>query len=293
MCAVCPACCKILDGDVVVSSCDHVFHRACLLDADGNPVLNSCPTCGDPVVRHRVQALYGVCFGAGADSGAAKLAEASAGCTVDCDSDVVVDSADARIAMEVAEMSRLQESVRQREEQLELKRQEVQVQLEYMEHQVQKRQKAEHATKRLEDKRVSQQQEMTNARLRYESQLEELNKLRLRDTVLDYSERLRREGQESGLDYLLKMVKIVSDPSKVIVDINRLRAHHRKQFSEWLRESGTAKQQLFKVRQELEETKRATAELKAKLQRAGGGAADRGGSQEGSLPKRPRVADRP
>jgi len=286
LCAVCPACCKCLDGDVAVSSCDHVFHRACLL----NGGLTSCPTCGDPIVRERVQALYGVHFGAGAgQGGAAALAEAAAGWAGDGDDDVVVDSAEARIAREVAQIIRLREAVRQREEALE-----------YREIQEQKKLKATQATKKLENQRASQEQELESSRRRYEDQLEELNRMRLRDTVLDYSERLRRDGEKPALEYLLKMVKIVQEPSKVIVDINRLREHHRRQFCDWLRESGNAKQQLSKARRELEETKRAAAELEAKLGRSAGGAASQAFTtdelmgplepivQEGGLPKRQR-----
>merc|ERR1719158_82072 len=54
----CPACCRLLDGPLVASSCNHVFHRACL-PADDAP----CPKCQKPCERASALELFGLGFG--------------------------------------------------------------------------------------------------------------------------------------------------------------------------------------------------------------------------------------
>ena len=267
LCAICPACLRTLDRDLVVSGCNHVFHRACL---DG--LRGGCPKCGDAAVKERTQTLYGVSFGACAGPSSAAPAVDIGG---DSDDDVIVDTVEARTSREVTKILQLERLVRSRRLELEEKRRELAQQKERQEQEQQKRDSQVEETKRLAAQRLSQQQELEAARLRCASLQEELNRLRLRDTIHDYQELRQSAGDEAALQFLTTMVSTVQDPSKVIADMTRLRGHYRKQMTDSLKETSAAKQQLSKVRRELEEHRREAERLEAELERAGAAPADR------------------
>ncbi|CAK0842948.1 unnamed protein product [Prorocentrum cordatum] len=284
LCAVCPACLRPLDSDLVASGCNHVFHRACLADAG----LKQCPKCGDAAFKERTQTLYSVSFGACGDCAGPGSAAPAVGVVDDSDDDVIVDTVEARISREVTQILQLERSVKSQRRELDDKQRELAQQKEQLEQQEQKRASRVQDTKRLAAQRLSQQQELETARLKCQSLQEELNRLRLRDTILDYTDLRRSSGDESALQFLTTMVSTVQDPSKVIVDMTRLRGHYRTHMTKWLKETGAAKQQLSKVRRELEEQKRAAAEAEARLERTGGAPADRSRSPAagGRLPRR-------
>merc|ERR1712232_271671 len=61
----CPACFRALSGQLVVSRCNHVFHRDCLPPVDG-----LCPKCQAPDAGQDALDIFGVNFRQNGDSGA-------------------------------------------------------------------------------------------------------------------------------------------------------------------------------------------------------------------------------
>lgn len=275
---ICPVCRKLLDTKLVVSRCNHVFHRDCL------PGRNEpCPQCDEPDAGKCTLDLYGVSFGDASDPGAATLAarlaaDRSRGTAVSSSATVVdldnnetqVDSEDTpTVTDEVAKLCADRDAVRELKRRLEELKARVETagQEEILQHM--KRQTVEEQANKREAEREKVSSELAKCEEEEKGLLERMNEIRQRDTVLEYADLLKTKTDAEALKYLTTMVNVVQEPWRILVEVARLRDFHRAQLDGWAKDRASCSRQHREARSHLEGHVRKVAELQKELERGG------------------------
>eukprot|EP00927_Polykrikos_kofoidii_P025058 TRINITY_DN22599_c0_g1_i1.p1 TRINITY_DN22599_c0_g1~~TRINITY_DN22599_c0_g1_i1.p1 ORF type:complete len:823 (-),score=148.06 TRINITY_DN22599_c0_g1_i1:185-2653(-) len=258
---VCAACRRPLEGNLVASRCNHVFHRDCLKAVGAQ----ECPKCNAPRPCEDVLDLFGVSFGEGVQNGASK------------NSGDEVDSAEKL----VQEIVQIMAQVRTRRKDLEVTGSKLDKVIEVAARAEQKHLEVKKmAAKRSEESQMHAK-ELEKLKAQHEALCEQVQQTRQRDAALEYRDILQTRGEPEALDYLTKMATFLSDPSMLLTEIARLRDYHRKQLARWQRDCVTVSQREIRTRREFAEREQSVNDLKKKIQRLGGSHASfRTGSQE-------------
>jgi len=238
----CPACSKPLDGDLVATKCNHVFHRACVPD-DGSP----CPKCQKSCDAKGNLDLFGLGFGANTErKPKVKLSP----------------GAQAKAA-EVCELQRQVEQQRREAEALKLRLQEAQAVTEKQKAKMKAAEKQRNQLKESCDK-AKHLREMEKAKR--ESLLQKVNRSREDSAAVEYYHK-KLKGDADAQDFLASMVDFMCDPAPLLAEVARLRDHHREQVSKQQKEHVSISQKESRIRHEITEKKRAIAEMQRKIQK--------------------------
>merc|ERR1712039_494335 len=85
--------------------------------------------------------------------------------------------------------------------------------------------------------------ELTKCENDEKENLERMNEIRQRDTVLEYADMLKSKSDADSLKYLTCMVNTVQEPWRILVEVARLRDHHRALLDGWRRDSASCSRQ--------------------------------------------------
>eukprot|EP00441_Pelagodinium_beii_P047693 CAMPEP_0197625304 /NCGR_PEP_ID=MMETSP1338-20131121/4701_1 /TAXON_ID=43686 ORGANISM="Pelagodinium beii, Strain RCC1491" /NCGR_SAMPLE_ID=MMETSP1338 /ASSEMBLY_ACC=CAM_ASM_000754 /LENGTH=308 /DNA_ID=CAMNT_0043195675 /DNA_START=81 /DNA_END=1004 /DNA_ORIENTATION=+ len=300
--ALCAGCRKPLSGQLLVNSCNHVFHAHCLSSGI------CCGRCEHPLQPEKALSLFGLGFEEVDDAMSVNLMAAMAqlkgdnseedealqphengeaaeaqdlGPTVlDSDSqevpakegtaatqlDTQIPSQATASMSEAARILMLRQRSRRSEKTIEADRGEVLKSREYLAEQ----QKKFHDSEKLKKKVDSECSEIANAILQSQASKEnmmvKINQLRQRDAALDYWEELRQGDPDSALGSLTMTVAIVGNPWKVLTQVARLRDHHRKKLASWEKDIAQASRREQRARLDRDAQMKVVSDLKAKIQ---------------------------
>lgn len=261
LCALCPACRRLLDGDLVASKCNHVFHRKCLSEA-----LEACPKCNQQEVWKAPLDLYGVCFDESGDPGAAAVAAALfAGGTCGGNAE------EGEAAKVIAEVCALRDDIRKRQRELEDLNERVAEARAQAEKQLGKLRTAERAASKRHSDLSQLESDIAKFNQEHASLTAQMDQIRQRDTVLEYLEVLRGRSEADALMFLTKMVSMVSEPWKVLVEVARLRDDSRAKLDKWKKDSVVAVRREREARAVIADRERKVAQLQKELEKARGG----------------------
>mmetsp|Transcript_143395 Transcript_143395/g.357256 ORF Transcript_143395/g.357256 Transcript_143395/m.357256 type:complete len:277 (+) Transcript_143395:100-930(+) len=249
---ICPGCRQPLYGDLLVSSCNHVFHRKCLAAApDGN-----CPQCGEVLQATSALDIYGVSFGEALDPGAARLAaKIVAGVE-----ESAASGAEGSAAAEHVTRLRAAAALLKRKEELKRLRQQHAEQREAIlaekENNVRQQEKLDCAMRQarkttqglVEVETAIQQQEQG-----HKQYSNKIDLARQRDAAHEYWDQIKSDQEASALKYLMTMVSFAANPARILTEILRLKNHVRDQFSKHKKEATAASRRLADGRRKLAE----------------------------------------
>jgi len=258
---LCTACQQpLLKGTIVLSRCNHVFHRACLDDAS----LVRCPKCSESLEEGKGQCLelYGVGFGDCSGRAAAKVAAERAKFASDADA--------RQVAVEVEKICTLRDGLRRRREELEKKKAELAVTQEECDKQREKLRAVQRTAAKREAEKAKVLADLEKAKRDQVALLEQVEQIRQRDTTLDYWDILRNKTPGEALSCLTKMVGMVPEPWRILTEVARLRDHCRDLLAKRQKVAAAAKQRETRARHEHSERQRKVSELESRLERTSG-----------------------
>jgi len=245
----CPKCCRLLDGQLVASSCNHVFHKACIPD-DGD----LCPKCQQPIVGTGSSDLYGLNFG---DAG-----------TTDCNGCSVAQlPKEAReAAAETCVLGREVEKQKQKAHDLRehLEDEKIAAEKQRVSRVEAEKVRASHETK---NKRCSD--EIEKVRAQRNTLQEQVQQDRERSAVAEYYQMLQNstDGGSDALAFLSKMTDGANDPARLLTEVSRLRDYHRANIQKLQKERVMASQLESRNRREIAEIQSRIAAYQKELHR--------------------------
>jgi len=225
--ALCTACCKPLNGDLVASACNHVFHRRCLSED-----LKECPKCRREDVSKSPLLLFGVNFDEGRDSDSAAVVAALYVGTAGC-----VDVEESEVVKFVAEICTGRAARQRHQQELADLHEQVSVQCAEAKKQHDKHQQAKRVSTKRSTERAQLEAQIKSSTQEHESLTAKMHQLRQRDTVLEYVDWLRNRSNAEALTFLTRMVDLVGEPWKILVEIARLRDDMRTKLDKFQRDS--------------------------------------------------------
>lgn len=241
----CPACCKLLDGPLILSRCNHVFHRDCLQAEDA-----PCPKCQQVDAGKHSLELFGLGLGdAGKTPGTSNLSPGAR----EAASEVLL------LKRQVEEQQRAAEELRARLEDAKDITEKQRVKLQEVEKDRAKRKQAY-------DKLIA---ELDKHKTKKDVLYEQACRSREQSITADYVEKLQK-SKDKGADalaFLTTMVSFATDPGTLLTEMSRLRDHHRGRVAKLQRDNVKASPLEARVRREIAEANRAIAEHTRKLQR--------------------------
>merc|ERR1719498_812552 len=241
----CPACCKLLDGPLVASRCNHVFHKACLPAAD-----ELCPKCQQPNAGMDALELFGI----GLDDSRQNASIAS------------LPPGAREAAAELLTLDR-----------------QIEAQKLVAEESRKRLADAKEETQRQAAKFKATEKQWSSIKQLYDSLLEDLKKTkeqkeslyeracrnREHSVVPEYVEKLKmsRDSGADALKFICSMAGGTHDPAFLLTEMTRLRDHHRDAIVRLQKEHVALSQREVRNRRETAEINRAIAETQKKLQR--------------------------
>jgi len=266
----CPACHKLLDGPLVVSRCNHVFHRDCLPAEDA-----PCPKCQQPDAGKNALELFGLGLGDGgsSDMPATNLPPGAREAAVEL----------VMLERKVADQRRVAEGCRQRLEDAKVA----------TENQGVKLKEAGKAGALLKQRYDSARAELSKLKANHATLYEQACRSREQSVVAEYLEMVHN-SKDSGADaanFLCKIATATFDAAPLLTEMTRLRDHHRARVNKLQREHVQMSQREARNRREIVEVSRAVAEYQRKLQRSDSQVASLSQATEVEPPsaKRPRI----
>merc|ERR1712039_528462 len=130
-----------------------------------------------------------------------------------------------------------------------------------------KREEVELAAQKREAERQRIAAELESCKEEEAQLLEKMNRIRQRDTVIEYTENLKTKSDAESLKYLTTMVSTVEEPWRILVEIARLRDFHRAQLDSYAKERAASQKKERELRQARAEHERTIAELQKELGR--------------------------
>lgn len=255
--AFCPVCHLLLDGDLVASKCNHVFHRACLT-AD----TVECPKCREKNISEAPLDIYGLSFNkASLDPGAAAVARQVA------DRSGGVNIREKHNMKNVIELCVLRQDVKKRHQSLDELCDQLKDAEKYAELQLQRLRGAERGFEKRANEAQRLEEELQEYHKTHESLCKSVNDIRNRDTVLEYWLMLGNKNDDDNLAFLTKMVTMVKDPGGILTEVARLRDYHRNRLAKRQKEGAALTRCEARVRRELNEQQHLVVELEKKLNR--------------------------
>lgn len=226
---------------------------------------DKCPKCGEVHARSTVLDLFGASFSPQQEPGAAALAtriaeSATRGDTqLDTQLDSQEDSPELDPAARAARFRAAAQLLQKQEEVRDL-RCKLKEQLETIAAarvlKAKQDEKWEAAKKALskKEKEVTQLKEKgTTEDLRHAKLLEDINNMRVRDTTLEYWDRVKAGREADALKYLSTMVGLGGSPWRILAEVARLRDHVRKQLDAGRKEAAAVANRLKSARHLLAE----------------------------------------
>lgn len=248
---MCPACSRPLDGDLVASGCNVVFHRSCLAAAGA-----VCPRCSRTQCKGNSLDLFGASFGKTLDPSAAALA-ARIAVGVGNEGDRDADRAGrllaaAKLLKKQEEVEELRSRLKEELEALAAARVEDRKQQEKLDIAKRTLAKREKEVTQLRDKCAVEES-------RQQKLIEQMNLMRVRDTAHEYWDRMKAGNESDALKYLSTMVGIDGSSWRVLAEVSRLREYVRKQLDIGRKEATAAAGRLQSARHTMEQQQRCQA----------------------------------
>lgn len=240
----CPACHRILDGQLVASSCNHVFHRACLPAID-----DPCPKCQQPDAGKHALDLFGLGFTEGLGDITATLPP------------------EAR--EEAAKIFALEQNVAEKRRNVDAQCQKLEAAKKDADAEQAKLKGDEKSLLGRKSKAEKFKSELENVQSKHAKLSEQANRHREQATIFEYCELLQNPPGvgADALSFLRGMVNVVSDPAILLTEIARLRDHHRNKTAKQQKEGVQMSQLESRYRRQIAEKQRLIAELKKKTHR--------------------------
>lgn len=237
----CPACCRALSGQLVLSRCNHVFHRDCLPPVDG-----LCPKCHEPDAGQNALDIFGVSFKSKGDSGAHASAASS----------------------EISKVVSLRRDVEEQKAEVEALKTSLEQAKQYAEKQEQKLAvvKKSHAAK--EEKLRAASSNLDSLRHKHEHLLDLMRRKREEVEFSEYIDSLASDGSsEEALERITLMIEMAIDPAPLLVEMARLREYYRTSTTKMQSQCTKLSQNESRDRREIVEKQRVLGELKRKLEK--------------------------
>eukprot|EP00928_Gymnodinium_smaydae_P083452 TRINITY_DN66693_c0_g1_i1.p1 TRINITY_DN66693_c0_g1~~TRINITY_DN66693_c0_g1_i1.p1 ORF type:complete len:330 (-),score=57.37 TRINITY_DN66693_c0_g1_i1:264-1208(-) len=256
--AICSHCRRPLCGSIVVSRCNHVFHRECLSDPNA-----TCKKCGASGLGENSLDLYGVEFN---DRLIITRRSSSASVNqgvVDLDDDD--DGDDENALMELVMLRDRVQQLRQSLADAQEKKAAVDSEVE---RQAKRCALAEKIVAKQETERNAAAADVEKWEHKYTELLEQIQRGRQRDAAIEYREMLKGgKADADALAFLTKTLSFHPDPAQLLTEIRRLRDHHREKVQRLQRRVHALNQDNARLRRELDDKQRRVESTKRKLQR--------------------------
>jgi len=109
--------------------------------------------------------------------------------------------------------------------------------------------------------------ELETQKSSHASLLEQANRIRDRDAILEYLEIRKTKGDDQALQFIMTMGTSMLDPAPLLTEIARLRTFYRASRTKSQRDAAIARQNELRVQREIEECQQKVDALKTKLER--------------------------
>merc|ERR1712151_988351 len=156
------------------------------------------------------------------------------------------------VADEVAKVCAAREAVRELKRRIEERKAQVDAAAQDETLQSMKAQVVEDQSNKKNREREKVVAEMTKCENDEKELLEKINEIRQRDTVLEYADMLKTKSDAESLKYLTCMVNTVQEPWRILVEVARLRDHHRALLDGWRKDSASYSLHAKEARSQLE-----------------------------------------
>jgi len=251
---VCPACHGVLREDLVVSKCNHVFHRECL-----RSVAVKCPKCDmEDIGGEEAIPLYGLSFGEERQTRGDLDSSGTSSENVEesNEAEKVIPKilhTERKISVLSKELATLKEKVEKvQHEEEQFRRQLV---------------RAETAMAHKDKEFQTLKDELESQKSSHVRLLEQANRIRDRDAILEYLEIRTTKGDDQALQFIMTMGTSMLDPAPLLTEMTRLRDFYRASRTKNQRDAAIARQNELRIQREIEERQQKVDELKKKLER--------------------------
>lgn len=241
----CPACNKPLNGAVVASRCNHVFHKECAPRDDAK-----CPKCNAGEAGKGSQELFGLGFPSAKAPGAAQMTPEAK-----------------EAAVEVFKMKRQIEEQKRTIQEYE---QRVADAREVAEKELVKFNDAEKQCNKTKDKYTKAKADLEKATAKKDTLYEEVNRMREQSIAGEYLNILlcSKDGGADAAGFISRMAGSSFDAGPVLTELMRLRNHYRERMSKLQKEHIELNRRHAKLGRDISEVKRGLAEDERRLHRA-------------------------
>jgi len=318
---ICAACRQPLHGDLVASRCNHVFHRECLNRSQAlrcefqcsDRKIDRCPKCNDYNWIERPVDLYGINFSEATGESSSDLAilgalqakkkQPSHEEIEDSDIEVVQpvsavsgaaidDDEDADLATVLFDIFKMKDQQRQQEDESSVS--EIERAQEMRQHKKLTQIQAKHAESASHCE--SKVKKLGTEKDRNEALLDEVDRIRSRDTPLEYGNMLSNDPT-AACAFLKRSACFLQDPALLITDLNRWVTHTREKFKKEQRDNMQVTKKEQQAKRTLEQMQQDIQNNQRKLQRLSSSSSLREGSSTESLgsrqPTAPPASSRP
>lgn len=262
-------------GEVATSRCNHVFHKRCLTGLAGS----DCPKCGQASVAERSVDLFGASFGEDSCSSVGFAIQrvleerkaAGDGVTrIDLDSEdepeeSIVPGSEHLIQREIVELITMRQDMENKKREYEETVQLSSAACEAEVLQAQKLDKIERSVSKRAKQCASLRKQIEDTQGRIKQLQEDVQIRRTRDAVREYYDIMRKKTSAEALSYLTTIVKLAQDPAPLLVEVARLKEHHRGVLHRKRREIAAENQTQASIRSDLEEKRKQVVSCKRKL----------------------------
>mmetsp|Transcript_42643 Transcript_42643/g.99387 ORF Transcript_42643/g.99387 Transcript_42643/m.99387 type:complete len:293 (+) Transcript_42643:14-892(+) len=287
--ALCSGCRQTLSGPLVANTCNHVFHRDCLHAA------STCRQCSKKICHEKALSLYNLSFADGDGDARVMTAVAELKRKRESREDVVASedelededletealalqdagssqcgtpTTEDNAVKEAAELVLLRQKLSELRDRVQTAKSSREKAVEYREQQQSRFRTVQHAVEKQEADVAKIKAGVKNAYQERDKISEQLQKVSLRDAVVEYWQVLR-ESPAKALETLTTYVSLVPDPARVMTEVARLRDNQRKLADQDLAEASRADQRYKKARREIEELEKTAKALREELDAAG------------------------
>jgi len=204
--------------------------------------------------------LFGVNFDEGRGSDSAALVAALYMGTVRC-----VDAEESEVAKSVADICTGRTAIQRHQQELAELREQVSVQYAETKKQEEKYRQAERASTKRSTERAQLEAQIKSSTQEHALLTAQMDQIRQRDTVLEYVDVLRTRSEADALGFVSKMVDMVSEPWKILVEIARMRDDVRARLDKSQKDGIAPVRREREVRTLLAEKERRVSHLQKEL----------------------------